>query len=80
MNLLEPALTSFDIGKCNTREVVLKRDGTNVVQGADCSATSGTWFSEYDAKTWDSAKDIQIDHLVPLKEAWGSGAASWSVV
>jgi hypothetical protein len=59
---------------------VLKRDGTNVVQGSDCSAQSGHWVSVYDGEDWDSASDLQIDHLVPLKEAWVSGAASWYVV
>jgi len=78
--LTDTALILLTIGKCNTREVVLKRDGTDVVQGSDCSAQSGTWFSEYDGETWTSASDLQIDHLVPLKEAWVSGAASWSVV
>lgn len=32
-------------GACNTREVVLKRDGTNVVQDSSCAATSGRWAS-----------------------------------
>ena len=29
-------------GNCNTREVVLKRDGTNVVTDSGCAATSGS--------------------------------------
>lgn len=32
-------------GECNTREVVLKRDGTNVTQGDKCEAVSGLWKS-----------------------------------
>lgn len=35
-------------GSCNTREVVLKRDGSNVQTNSDCSATSGSWYSDYD--------------------------------
>ncbi|OCK83716.1 hypothetical protein K432DRAFT_254752, partial [Lepidopterella palustris CBS 459.81] len=65
-------------GNCDTREVVLKRDGTNVVQSSSCAATSGTWYSPYDGATWTSASDIQIDHLVPLSNAWKSGASSWT--
>ncbi|PVG01228.1 hypothetical protein CPB86DRAFT_120646 [Serendipita vermifera] len=65
-------------GACNTRETVLKRDGTNVVTSSSCAATSGSWYSEYDAKTWTSASDIQIDHLIPLSEAWKSGASGWT--
>lgn len=65
-------------GTCNTREVVLKRDGTNVVQDSACAATSGSWYSVYDGATWTAASDLDIDHLVPLAEAWDSGADSWT--
>ena len=37
-------------GTCDTREEVLKRDGTNVVTSSSCSATSGTWVSPYDGE------------------------------
>ncbi|MFE1951291.1 HNH endonuclease family protein [Streptomyces sp. NPDC059524] len=65
-------------GTCNTREVVLKRDGTNVVTDSNCAATSGRWYSEYDGATWTAASDLDIDHVVPLSEAWKSGASSWT--
>jgi hypothetical protein len=65
-------------GTCNTREVVLKRDGTNVVQDSACAATSGSWYSVYEGATWTAASDVDIDHLVPLAEAWDSGADSWT--
>ncbi|PSK54807.1 Nuclear cap-binding protein subunit 1 [Elsinoe australis] len=66
-------------GACNTREVVLARDGTNVVQSASsCAATSGTWRSPYDGATWTDAADVDIDHMVPLANAWRSGASSWT--
>ncbi|WP_328678269.1 HNH endonuclease family protein [Streptomyces sp. NBC_00322] len=65
-------------GTCNTREVVLKRDGTNVVQDSSCAAVSGSWYSEYDGATWTLASDLDIDHVVPLSEAWKSGANSWT--
>ncbi|MFD7979283.1 HNH endonuclease family protein [Streptomyces sp. NPDC059071] len=65
-------------GTCNTREVVLKRDGVNVVQDSSCAAVSGSWFSEYDGATWTVASDLDIDHVVPLAEAWRSGANSWT--
>jgi hypothetical protein len=38
-------------GSCDTRETVLKRDGTNVVTSSSCAATSGTWYSPYDGAT-----------------------------
>ena len=65
-------------GACNTREVVLERDGTDVEQSSSCAATSGSWYSVYDGATWTSASDVDIDHLVPLAEAWDSGASSWT--
>ncbi|OSC71701.1 hypothetical protein B5181_05720, partial [Streptomyces sp. 4F] len=65
-------------GTCNTRETVLKRDGSGVVTDSSCAATSGSWYSPYDGATWSAASDVDIDHLVPLAEAWDSGAGSWS--
>ncbi|MFD3934019.1 HNH endonuclease family protein [Streptomyces sp. NPDC058611] len=65
-------------GSCNTRETVLKRDGVNVVQDSACAAVSGSWYSEYDGATWTAASDVDIDHMVPLAEAWRSGANAWT--
>ena len=65
-------------GACDTREVVLKRDGTGVTQSSSCAATAGTWRSPYDGATWTAASDVDIDHMVPLSNAWKSGAASWT--
>lgn len=57
-------------GTCNTRETVLKRDGTNVVTNDACASVSGRWFSPYDGATWTAASDVDIDHVVPLSNAW----------
>ncbi len=65
-------------GTCNTRETVLKRDGSSVVTSSACAATSGSWYSPYDGATWSAASDVDIDHVVPLAEAWRSGASSWT--
>lgn len=65
-------------GTCNTRETVLKRDGSGVVVDGSCYPISGSWFSPYDGNTWYSPSNIDIDHVVPLAEAWRSGASSWS--
>ncbi|MEV0599537.1 HNH endonuclease family protein [Streptomyces sp. NPDC050315] len=63
---------------CNTREVVLKRDGKDVETDGSCAATSGSWTSPYDGATWTQSSDVDIDHMVPLSEAWKSGAADWT--
>ena len=47
-----------DCSTCNTRETVLKRDGTNVVVTSACVASSGTWYSPYDGATWTAASDV----------------------
>ncbi|CAL1701704.1 unnamed protein product [Somion occarium] len=65
-------------GSCDTRETVLKRDGTSVVTDSSCGVTSGHWVSPYDGVATDLAGDLDIDHVVPLKEAWISGARSWT--
>ncbi|HEX2313942.1 MAG TPA: HNH endonuclease family protein [Thermomonospora sp.] len=65
-------------GTCNTRETVLKRDGANVVTDSACYPVSGSWYSPYDGATWYAASDIDIDHMVPLAEAWSSGAHAWT--
>lgn len=84
----EGSLTGYDreefphwitiTGTCNTRETVLKRDGSSVSTDSACAATSGSWFSEYDGATTSSAGSFDIDHVVPLAEAWRSGASSWT--
>ncbi|WP_328919881.1 HNH endonuclease family protein [Streptomyces sp. NBC_01724] len=65
-------------GTCDTRETILKRDGSNVVTDSSCAATSGSWYSPYDGATWSAASDVDIDHLIPLAEAWDSGADNWT--
>ena len=60
-------------GGCTTREYVLRRDG-----GSECGSDSGEWYSDYDGETWTDASDVGIDHVVPLREAWVSGAREWS--
>ncbi|MDB1087097.1 HNH endonuclease family protein [Streptomyces sp. ACA25] len=66
------------INGCSARQTVLKRDGRNVVVDGNCQPTSGTWFSQFDGVTLTSASQVDIDHHVPLAEAWRSGASSWS--
>ncbi|MCP2257727.1 Protein of unknown function (DUF1524) [Streptoalloteichus tenebrarius] len=63
---------------CDTRETVLKRDGKDVRTDKECRATSGTWVSVYDGKTVEKAEELDIDHVVPLANAWRTGAADWT--
>jgi hypothetical protein len=63
---------------CDTRDVVLQRDGTGVTVGDSCKITSGTWVSPYDGTTVTDPSRLDIDHLVPLADAWRTGAATWT--
>ena len=65
-------------GGCDTRDQVLKRDGSNVTVDSECEPTGGRWYSVYDAVWVTDDSDVDIDHIVPLAEAWRSGASSWT--
>lgn len=68
-----------DRDSCDTREEVLLAESVRSVRrGAGCRILSGRWFSPYDGRTWTRPSDLEIDHMVPLKEAWESGARRWS--
>ncbi|MBB0232040.1 HNH endonuclease family protein [Streptomyces calidiresistens] len=66
------------VNGCTTRQIVLERDGTDVVTDDRCQPTSGEWFSPFDNVTLTEAGDVDIDHMVPLANAWRSGADSWT--
>ncbi|KAH7104861.1 hypothetical protein BKA62DRAFT_690909 [Auriculariales sp. MPI-PUGE-AT-0066] len=65
-------------GTCDAREYVLKRDGASVTTSSACAMTGGTWTSPYDGVVSTNSSSFDIDHIVPLKEAWVSGARSWT--
>jgi len=65
-------------GGCNTRDLVLKRQGQGVVATAPCKITDGTWLSPYDNRTYTDPQKVDVDHVVPLANAWRSGANGWT--
>ncbi|MEV6630060.1 HNH endonuclease family protein [Actinoplanes sp. NPDC051470] len=67
-----------DTGKnCDVRDSVLKRDGRKV-KFSGCNVVGGTWTSSYDGKVLTKPTLVDIDHMVPLANAWRSGAAAWT--
>jgi hypothetical protein len=67
-----------DHDRCNTRaEVLLAEARSKPRPSARCTLTGGSWLSPYDGKRFTSASKLDIDHLVPLAEAWQSGAYRW---
>lgn len=76
-----------DIGGCDARNAVLKRDLTDVVVGPDgCTVLSGTLHDKYTGTTItftrgaETSDDIQIDHVVAASDAWQKGAQQLSAV
>ncbi len=64
---------------CETRaEVLLEEATTKPEQGDRCKLTGGVWMSYYDEVEVTDAKKLDIDHMVPLAEAWDSGAYDWT--
>jgi hypothetical protein len=63
---------------CDTRkEVLIEEALAPVSEGPACSVTEGEWFSVYDGIAFMAAGGLDIDHMVPLGEAWDSGASAW---
>lgn len=42
-----------------------------------CNIVGGEWLSIYDNAKVTEAKKLDVDHMVPLAEAWDSGASKW---
>ena len=64
---------------CDTRDEVLISEAEEApTVGSGCSLSGGRWFSYYDGVSQYDASALDIDHLVPLAEAWDSGAGSWT--
>jgi hypothetical protein len=67
-------------GSCDVRDTALIRDGEGVQIDDNCYVTAGTWLDPYTGHTLNDPSEVDIDHLVPLANAWRSGAdsAEWS--
>jgi len=63
---------------CSTRELVLRRDGEDVLTGSRCNPVDGRWHSQYDGRVLTDPGEVDIDHMVPLANAWRSGADEWN--
>lgn len=69
-------------GNClNTRARVLNRDSKTPVEFAEsnpCRVESGTWNDPYTGQKFSLSSDVDIDHVVALKNAYDSGAFAWA--
>ena len=76
---LFPHWVDADGDGCNTRNEVLLAEAVSApsVSGT-CTLSGGRWYSYYDNAYWTLTGDLDIDHMVPLAEAWDSGARNWT--
>lgn len=78
------AWADVDGNGCDTRNDVLARDLTDVVLAEDgCTVLSGVLVDPYSGETieferGERSAEVQIDHVVPLSDAWQKGAQRWS--
>jgi hypothetical protein len=69
-----------DIGGCDVRNFILKRDLKSVTLRADCKVDTGVLIDPYTRKTIrfkygvGTSSAVQIDHVVALSDAWQKGA------
>lgn len=69
--------------KCDTRDDILRRDLVDVKPATGCQIESGTLHDVYTGKSIDFVRGpkssvVQIDHMVPLGNAWITGAQGLS--
>lgn len=63
---------------CSTRQDVLRSEDRAPV-GSACQLRRGRWLSAYDGETIRNPADLDIDHFVPVKQAYVSGAWHWNL-
>ena len=64
----------------NTRQKILHETSQAEVsfRPGTCQVDRGEWLDPYTGRTFTRAEELQIDHMVPLKNAFVSGAWRWS--
>ena len=68
-----------DKDRCDTRKEVLIQEAISLPKlSSGCVFNGGKWISAYDGLETTDYSTLDIDHLVPLSEAWRSGAWKWS--
>ena len=66
-------------GDCqNTRAESLISTSSVEVVFDGCKVISGAWVGPYTGKEFTIARNMDIDHIVPLAEAHDSGAENWT--
>lgn len=73
-----------DENGCDTRNDILNRDLTDLTHESDtCVVLTGTLVDPFSGEVIDfqrgqgTSQEVQIDHMVPLSDAWQKGAQQW---
>ena len=72
--------SDLDKNGCNTRNDVIIQEALvkpKVEAGCKIVKDTGKWYSAYDGLTVTNFSGLDVDHMVPLAEAWDSGASKW---
>jgi hypothetical protein len=78
-NKLRHWVDTADADVCNARyEVLIAEAVTKPRVTSSCRLYGGKWRSKYDGKTTTDPSTFDVDHVVALAEAWGSGAKRWT--
>ena len=63
----------------NTRHEILQAEAVGFSMNAEgCAVDSGEWFDPYTNRTFTDPRDLDVDHVVALADAWVSGAWEWA--
>jgi len=79
------AWADVDKNGCDTRNDILRRDlrSTTIRKADDCTVLTGELTDPYTTRIIRfnrerNASAVQIDHVVPLADAWRTGALDWT--
>ncbi|ABD13770.1 hypothetical protein ThrDRAFT_01213 [Frankia casuarinae] len=80
-----PAWSDIDDNGCDTRNDILRRDlrSTTIRRSDGCTVLTGELRDPYTTRIirFDRGRNsasVQIDHVVPLADAWRTGALNWT--
>ena len=63
----------------DTRHEILQAEAASFSMNAEgCAVASGEWFDLYTNRTFTDPRDLDVDHVVALADAWVSGAWAWA--
>lgn len=75
---LFPTWLDLDGDGCDARDETLIIESVIPLDPTACTTVGGRWVSLYDGLVVTDPGQLDVDHLVPLADAWRSGAHGWT--